>query len=102
MAKEDILTIGDVVDNIVYKPEKTFKTVDELFEYYHNNVIISMPVLDYIIYHCDYALLKTLKSKTNKPSKHDLEIINLICQVIDSDPLTNWEDILKVYKKRKV
>lgn len=85
----------------------TDRTVDELVDHHKDYKSWISPV-EYILYENYVALLRILKSKENKPSCHDLTIINTLNDIINTKSLNRHKnlkylyDILVVYKTRKV
>lgn len=79
-----------------------FKTLDDIVDHYTNTSWIDHDIWAIHIYlltqHAE-VILKILRSKTNKPSVHDLTVIKYA-----SDNLIyskDYGEILKVYKNRK-
>lgn len=79
-----------------YEP---FKTIDELVDYVNHYGIKMAGIKDdpisYIIFEQDAILLRILRSKSNLPSKYDLEIIRAATKLYLS------KSVLTIYKNRK-
>lgn len=91
-----------------------FPSIDLLVETYLTKNLINIQrvnVYEYLLCYETESILNALQSKDNKPSKHDLNIIN----VASSSPewfddyilnpgihATNIKSILQIYKNRKV
>lgn len=86
----------------------SFKTVDELVEYYLDGKTDIFDIIDFMIFVLYDMLLKILQSKSNEPSRFDLYIITSAKGMIDRKGLssdhtrTMSKCIISVCKNRKV
>lgn len=84
------------------------QTIDILVDYYSltmpSHLTTFMSVYEYLINYKTENILRALKSKLNKPSKHDLHIISE-ANKFDSFGDKNGEEkikkIIQIYKDRK-
>lgn len=93
-----------------------YNTVDEMLEYireaYMNTPMLKNDqlinkIIGEVVYYRTHELLITLQKESNKPSKHDLQIINAITNIdvyrrIDLSIIKDHKAIMEIYKNRKV